>query len=57
MLEVLQYVLGDLFRFLGVLLLLVVIGDILVAVIRAIRGSDVSPVLTRGLRGSRKPSA
>lgn len=50
MLTILQFIFADLWHFLGTLLLIAVTGDVLVAVIRALRGSDVSPMLTAGLR-------
>jgi hypothetical protein len=50
MLPILQFIFTDIWHFLGTLLLIGVTGDALVAVIRALRGSDVSPLLTSGLR-------
>jgi hypothetical protein len=55
-LPILQFIFTDIWHFLGTLLLIGVTGDALVAVIRALRGSDVAPLLTGGLRrrGDRK---
>ena len=56
MLPILQFIFTDFWHFFGTLLLIGVTGDALVAVIRALRGADVSPLLTSGLRrrGDRK---
>jgi len=56
MLDVLKFVMGDIFHFLGTVILLAVIFDGIVAIIRALRGEDSHPPISAKVRTRLGPS-